>query len=243
MRQTPMMRIIMRAARSGCHVLFVGLILGGASSPVLAASPHEPCGAQLAGSAESRPLAHSDGPGASTEAPAEPASDVPGTEWILGAGGATSVELFHSRAGIRYAIQTVSWARDLTRDHGPGAVRGRLAWTFELMPILVELAPSRVYALGIAPVGLRWNLVPRRHWSAFTELAGGFLGSSGPLPDGLARFNFTAHWGAGVRVPAGAGRGLVLAYRLQHISNGNRLPTNPGINSHVVFAGWSVAAR
>lgn len=218
-------------------------MLGLGASPAVAASRGEPAGAQLAGPGDLLPSESVGDPGASTDAMAGPAFDSSGFEWMLGAGGATSVELFHSRRGIRYAIQTVSWARDLTQDHGPAAVRGRLAWAIEVMPLLVELAPSHVYALGITPIGLRWNLVPRRRWSAFTELAGGFLGSSGAIPDEVARFNFTAHWGAGVRVPVRLGQGMVVAYRFQHISNGNRLPTNPGVNSHVVFAGWSVTAR
>ncbi|MGE3490207.1 MAG: acyloxyacyl hydrolase [Vicinamibacterales bacterium] len=217
------------------------LILGWATTLASASPPQSP-GAQFAAHRDSPPRGGAEASDASTE-PAESAAGSPASEWMLGAGRAASVELFHSRTGIRYAVQTVSWARDLTRDLGPRSLRGRLAWTIELMPLLVQLAPSRVYAIGIAPVGLRWNLVPRRHWSAFTELSGGFLGSSAPLPDGLARFNFTAHWATGVRVPAGDGQALVLAYRLQHISNGNRLPTNPGINSHVVFAGWSVVDR
>jgi len=165
------------------------------------------------------------------------------TEWIVGAGVAKSVELFHSRGGIRYAVQTLSWARDLTSDHGPGILRGQLAWAIEVMPLLAESSPTRVYGFGVSPIGLRWNFAPRRRWSAFTELAGGFLGSSAGIPDGLARFNFTAHGGAGVRLPVASHRSVVVAYRLQHISNGNRLNENPGANSHVVFAGWSMTRQ
>ncbi len=51
--------------------------------------------------------------------------------------------------------------------------------------------------------------------------------------------NFTAHWGGGVRLHVSGERSVVLAYRLQHISNGNQLLTNPGVNSHVLFVGWS----
>lgn len=166
-----------------------------------------------------------------------------GTEWIVGAGLATSVELFHSRSGIRYGVQTVSWARELSGDHGPRALRGRLAWTVEVMPVLAEAAPTRVYGFGVAPVGVRWNFVPHRHWSAFTEVTGGVLASSEAIPDGLARFNFTAHGGAGLRLSVYRDQSVVLAYRLQHVSNGNRLPDNPGVNSHVAFVGWSMTRQ
>ena len=67
----------------------------------------------------------------------------------------------------------------------------------------------------------------------------GGLWSSSPLPEGTKRVNFTAHWGGGVRVAVAGERSLVLAYRLHHISNGNQLQTNPGVNSHVLFVGFS----
>lgn len=164
-------------------------------------------------------------------------------ERTVGAGAATSVELFHARGGTRYAVQTVAWARDITGEHGPGVVRGRLAWVVELVPVLVEAAPSRIWGAGVAPLGLRWSTRDRKRWSAFTEVAGGALGSSRTIPDGAARFNFTAHWGAGLRVPVMPSDTAVVAYRIQHISNGNRLSANPDVNSHVVFLGWSRARR
>lgn len=166
-----------------------------------------------------------------------------GTEWIVGAGVAKSVELFHSRGGIRYGVQTVSWARELSGDLGPRALRGRLAWTVEVMPVLAESSPTRVYGFGIAPIGVRWNFVPHRHWSAFTEVTGGVLASSAAIPEGLARFNFTAHGGAGLRFSVYRDHSVVVAYRLQHVSNGNRLPENPGVNSHVAFVGWSMTRQ
>lgn len=165
------------------------------------------------------------------------------SEWIIGVGVASSVELFHSRSGIRYGVQTVSWARELSRNRGPVLVRGRVAWVVEVTPALFESSPTRVYGFGVAPIGLRWNLVPNRRWSAFTELAGGVLASSAAIPDGVARFNFTAHLGAGARVDVLRDHSLVIAYRLQHLSNGNRLPENPGVNSHVAFVGWSLKRR
>lgn len=108
------------------------------------------------------------------------------------------------------------------------------------MPLFAQLHPTHVYGVGIAPVVWRWNFVPRPRWSAFGELAMGGMWSSAPVPEETRRANFTAHWGAGVRLHASQQRSLVVAYRLQHISNGNQLSTNPGVNSHVIFAGWSV---
>jgi hypothetical protein len=42
-----------------------------------------------------------------------------------------------------------------------------------------------------------------------------------------------------VRLGASRPHAWSLAYRFQHFSNGNQLGSNPGVNAHVVLAGWS----
>ena len=167
----------------------------------------------------------------------EPAS----TELVVAAGGAWSVKLFESTAHRRYAVQVVSWGRELTRPLGPGWLRGRFAWAVEATPIFAQTRPSRLYGFGLAPVVWRWNFEPRPKWSAFGELSMGGLWTSDPIPEKSTRANFTAHWGGGVRLNVAARHRLVIGYRFQHISNGNQLGSNPGVNSHVVLAGLSLA--
>ena len=48
-----------------------------------------------------------------------------------------------------------------------------------------------------------------------------------------------AHWGGGERWHTSPRDSVVVSYRFQHFSNGNQLSTNPGVNSHVLLAGWS----
>lgn len=160
-------------------------------------------------------------------------------ELMIAAGAARSVKLFQSTADRQYAVQVVSWGRELTRAYGPGLLRGRFTWAAELTPIFAQTAPAHLYGFGIAPVVWRWNFEPRARWSAFGELSMGGLWSSDPIPEETSRTNFTAHWGGGVRLFESGGRALMLGYRFQHISNGNNLGTNPGVNSHVLLAGWS----
>lgn len=161
------------------------------------------------------------------------------TEWVLAAGVARSVNLFQSTAGRAYVVQTIGWGRELTRELGRGALRGRFAWAVEAMPVFAQYSPSAIYGVGFAPVVWRWNFVPKPKWSAFAELSMGGLWTTEPIPEKTHRTNFTAHWGAGVRVRPRGPHALLLGYRFQHVSNGNQLGFNPGVNSHVVLIGWS----
>ena len=160
-------------------------------------------------------------------------------EWQIGAGVATSVNLFQSTSGRAYAVQTIGWGRELTRPMGPGWTRGRFVWAFEAMPIFAQFEPSAIYGVGFAPIVWRWNFVPAPRWSAFAELSMGGLWTSDPMPEESGTVNFTAHWGGGVRLMPRGAHALVIGYRFQHFSNGNQLGSNPGVNSHVLLVGWS----
>ncbi|MGH9219792.1 MAG: acyloxyacyl hydrolase, partial [Vicinamibacterales bacterium] len=144
-----------------------------------------------------------------------------------------------STSGRSYAVQTIGWGRELTPEWGPGSLRGRFAWAVEAIPIFAQFSPSSIYGIGFAPVVWRWNFVPQPRWSAFAELSMGGMWSTEPIPERTGRGNFTAHWGAGVRLRPRGGHALLVAYRFQHFSNGNQLGSNPGVNSHVVLLGWS----
>lgn len=160
-------------------------------------------------------------------------------EWQIAAGLARSVNLFQSTSGRTYAVQTIAWGKQLTPEWGPGFVRGRFAWAVEAMPIFAQFSPESIYGVGLAPVVWRWNFVPRPRWSWFAELSMGGMWSTQAIPEGTGRGNFTAHWGGGVRLRPRGPHAWLLGYRFQHFSNGNQLGSNPGVNAHVVLAGWS----
>lgn len=161
------------------------------------------------------------------------------SEWQVAAGLAKSVSLFQSAAGRAYAVQTVGWSRELTGDLNIIGIPGRFAWGVEAMPVFAQFDPSAMYGVGFAPVVWRWNFPPRPTWSAYAELSMGGLWSSEPLPEHTSRGNFTAHWGGGIRLRPRGGKAWLIGYRFQHFSNGNQLGSNPGVNSHVVIAGWT----
>lgn len=183
---------------------------------------------------------------ANGQTPADPAAappplfEVGASEWMVTGGPAFGVELFHSSPGHRYILSTLSWGRILTRPQGPGVLRGRFEWALELVPLLGQQAPDRNYGVGVTPLTWRWNFMPRGRLLPFAELAAGLLWTRDPLPAGTTAANFTAHAAYGLRYYFRPRTALVAAYRLHHISNGNRLDRNPGVNAHVLQVGLSL---
>ena len=161
------------------------------------------------------------------------------TEWMVVAGPAWGVSLFHSVGGYDYLLQTVSWGRILTAPKGPAALRGRFQWAFELVPIYAQYAPAHTYGVGFTPIVWRWNFEPRGRVWTFAEIAGGALWTRDPVPARTTTANFTAHGTYGVRYFFRPGQALIASYGLHHISNGNRLERNPGINAHTIQFGWT----
>jgi hypothetical protein len=161
------------------------------------------------------------------------------SEWNVTAGIANSVDLFQSTSGRAYAVQTIGYARELTGDLRVFGIPGRFSWGIEAMPLFLQYDPSSIYGVGIAPLVWRWSFPPQPKWSAFVELSMGGLWTSAKLPEDTSQINFSAHWGGGVRLLPRGPHALLIGYRFQHFSNGNQLGSNPGVNSHVLIAGWS----
>jgi hypothetical protein len=180
-------------------------------------------------------------PAAQTASSSPDASSLAGFagEWMVAVGPAVGVQLFHSVGGHRYLLQTVSWGRVLTEATGPGPLRGRFAWAVEGVPVFGQFEPTNAYGIGLSPIVWRWNFEPRDRVAPFAELAGGLLWTNQSVPDGTTTVNFTAHLGGGVRYFIRPGRAVVLGYRFHHISNGNRLQRNPGVNAHAIMIGVS----
>lgn len=162
------------------------------------------------------------------------------TEWMVGAGPAWGQSIFHSAGGHDYLLQTISWGRVLTDAHGPRPLRGRFELAFEVVPIYAQYAPRSTYGFGLTPLVWRWNFEPRQKFMSYAELAGGGLWTSHDVPERTTTSNFTAHASYGIRYLISPSRTINLSYRFHHISNGNRLERNPGVNAHVVMVGLSL---
>jgi hypothetical protein len=95
-----------------------------------------------------------------------------------------------------------------------------------------------VYGFGAAPLGLQLRLAPRRTVQPFLTASGGAIWFREPVPAvDAGRFNFTAEVGAGVLVRPNRALGVMVGYKLQHISNGGTSRFNPGIDNNVFYVG------
>ncbi len=161
------------------------------------------------------------------------------TEWSASAGAARGITFLQSVGGERYLTSQLSWGRVLTDPRGPAWARGRFEWAVEVVPVFAEWSAGKARGIGVTPLGWRWNFEPRGRLAPYAEVGGGALWTSAPIPAATTGSNFTAHAGLGLRVFTAGGHGLVVGYRLHHISNGNRLRRNPGVNAHMLTVGWT----
>jgi hypothetical protein len=162
------------------------------------------------------------------------------SEWMIIAGPGLGFSLFHSEPGHRYLVPSISWGRVLSRPVGPAALAGRFEWAIEVVPIFRQFQPRATVGFGVTPLVWRWNFAPRGKVVPFAELAGGALWTRDPIPSETTTANFTAHAAYGIRYFLGPQHAVVASYRFHHISNGNRLERNPGVNAHVLQVGLSL---
>lgn len=166
------------------------------------------------------------------------------TEWTATAAVAHGVSVLESRGGQRYAMPALAWGRVLTDLRGPRWMRGRFEWVVEAVPYFVEWAEGEARGAGVVPLGWRWNLAPHGRLHPYVEVGGGALWTTEAVPAGTTGTNFMTHGGAGLRWLGGGGAGWIVGYRLHHVSNGNRVARNPGVNAHMLVIGWTrIAAR
>lgn len=98
-----------------------------------------------------------------------------------------------------------------------------------------------VAGFGFAPVGFKFNYGSRR-LSPFAAITAGMIYTGEPVPitgPGTTRMNFMFDFGGGVQWLLPNRRSLMIGYKLHHISNANRAEVNPGVDSNVIFIGYS----
>lgn len=98
--------------------------------------------------------------------------------------------------------------------------------------------------VGVSPVGLKFRFRRRERVKPFAEATGGIVYFDRAVPyDAARRFNFMFDFGGGVQILSRSRRALTLGYKFHHISNAYTGDINPGLDSHVFYAGYSVFRR
>lgn len=112
-----------------------------------------------------------------------------------------------------------------TQPNGPAQLVGR----------------RNITGAGLSPVGFQVNFRRRERVQPFVQASGGFLYFGERVPDsGGAHLNFTTDFGGGVQWKAGTRRAWTVGYRYHHVSNGYRAGVQPGFDSNLFYAGFSI---
>ena len=122
-----------------------------------------------------------------------------------------------------------------------------LEYTLDIFPAAVVFQPDRVrrgrstiYGAGLSPLGFKINFAQEIWIKPFVAASVGFLYFQDDVPvPRSSRFNFTPEIGLGAQFFLAPKRSVTLGYKLHHISNANIGRRNPGMDSHVIYAGFS----
>lgn len=125
------------------------------------------------------------------------------------------------------------------------------SWTADVDPVVLLSQPRNVkgantggrewvYGAGFLPLGVRFDLLPRRRLQPFLHGSGGLVFFTRPVPysDATQR-NYMFEAGFGLRYFERHGRAFTLGWKFNHISNNYRVPDNPGIDSGMLYTGIS----
>jgi hypothetical protein len=103
---------------------------------------------------------------------------------------------------------------------------------------IMETATVRGY--GVTPVGLQLRAFAGERVQLVVGASAGAAMYDRPVPDpGEKRFNFMGDVTAGVQVHFGRSGALLAGVRHNHTSNANTGPANPGLDTRLLYAGFT----
>ena len=152
------------------------------------------------------------------------------SEWI---GAAEDRNLF--LLGLRYGRVLAAWD-SLS-----------LEYTLDVFPVALVFEPddarrgsSTIYGAGLSPLGFKLNFGQQSRIKPFVALSFGFLYFEKETPvRNSTHFNFATEIGLGVQFFVAPRHAVTLGYKLHHISNAGIGDRNPGLDSHLFYAGYS----
>jgi hypothetical protein len=130
-----------------------------------------------------------------------------------------------------------------------------LKYTAEIVPAALEIQPTQayyingstlvnpagaIYAAGASPIGFQGN-IGRKKIQPFANGSIGFLYFDRQVPIiGSSQFNYTISIGFGAQFFRLSGRSFSVGWKYFHLSNNYQAELNPGIDSGVFYAGFSI---
>lgn len=147
--------------------------------------------------------------------------------------------------GVRYSrvlARTNTFAFSYTPEIIPVALLtqpaiGRFALPRSIPPFTHT---NVAYGVGANPAGFEFLFLPQQKIQPFVSTNAGFLYFSKNVPSFFAaQFNFAADGRAGVKIPLTSGRAVSAAYVFHHFSNGFQGRDNPGVDSQMIYMGYS----
>jgi opacity protein-like surface antigen len=186
------------------------------------------------------------GPVVSRGEDATPASGRGKNEFGLwGGGSVAATPMIGKSTGFNFGLAALRYGRTLWKN-------GALAfdWTVDAIPVAIlslDRAPdsadkqrATVYGAGLAPIGFRIAYDALGWCRPYFAASGGFLAFTERVPATGSKFNFTYTFGVGAQVPVTADAAVTIGYTYYHISNGGIGESNPGFDSNILYAGFSI---
>lgn len=181
-----------------------------------------------------------------TPARRNPALHGPNEFSFFAAGTTNSARIIALSDDRRLSIIGARYGRRLF-DSSPLAI----TWTADLDPIVLLSQPRNlrghnlggrewIYGGAVSPFGVRFDLLTRHRLQPFFNASAGMVWFSRPAPySDATKRNYMFEAGFGVRYFERHGRALTLGWKMNHISNNYRVPDNPGIDSGMLYTGFS----
>jgi hypothetical protein len=130
-----------------------------------------------------------------------------------------------------------------------------LKYTADAIPLALQTQPTTYYIVhkkvlknsagavfgaGANPIGFQVNF-GRKYIQPFANSSIGFLYFTHqvPAPDS-SKFNFTFNFGGGIQVFSASRRSFTVGYKYHHLSNAGTGIINPGVDSNVIYVGFSL---
>ena len=164
-------------------------------------------------------------------------------EFGLWAGGSPdSVEIFGNVENRKLFLLALRYGRVLAAWESVA-----LEYTLDIFPAAVYSEPGRIrrgsstqYGAGLSPLGFKVIFGQQSWIKPFVAASVGFLYFEHDVPvPNSSRFNFTPELGLGVQFSLTPKTAVTVGYKFHHMSNANTGRTNPGMDSNVIYAGFS----